>query len=167
MHGMMRGLLLAEEELPKLLAQPEKWQSLDINYEEPRVERVWHQWGEIRICLHRIHPVKTMPFFHPHPWPSAMRILSGKYAMSVGYGVGHEEPPTAVQLILAPGSTYEMSEPNGWHSVQPISEPVMSLMVTGKPWGREMPKSDKIKLSSLNEDVVEEIMNFFKKEYPT
>lgn len=140
------------------------WQSLDINYEEPRVERVWRQWSDYRICLHRIHPC-DVSFFHPHPWPSTMRVLSGNYEMSVGYGEGEKVPPISSRIILAPGSSYEMTEVNGWHSVRPLGGPVMSLMVTGKPWGRAMPKSDKIKLSTLNEEGVNEMLTFFRKEY--
>lgn len=161
---MLIVLNTAEKVLPELLRRPEIWQSLNINYEEPRVERLWYQWEEFRICLHRIHPCEKS-FFHPHPWPSAMRILSGHYEMSVGYGAGKDEPPVAVKTVLAPGSTYEMTDPDGWHSVRPIGGPVISLMVTGKPWRRAMPKNDKIKLSSLNDDIIDEIMNFFKKEY--
>jgi hypothetical protein len=162
---MIEVLIQAEKELPALLREPTKWQSLFVDYHEPFVERLWCNWRECRLYLHRIHscaPGKAL--FHPHPWPSAMRVLSGTYEMAIGYGVGNKEPPPAARLLLGPGSLYEMTDPNGWHYVRPIGEPTLSLMVTGKPWTRSTPKSD-YALQSLKPKQKAEIFEFFRSAY--
>lgn len=138
--GHMLQVLFEFEEkiLPTIFDKPEVWRTLDVNYEPPRVERLWYQQDEYRVYLHRIHPC-TEALFHPHPWPSAVRILSGCYEMGVGYGAGTEPPPEAASVVLFPGSYYEMVDPNGWHYVRPIQNPSISIMVTGEPWGRLSP----------------------------
>ena len=163
---MIKILKQIELELPDLLKQPEIWQTLDINYEKPHVERVWTQWNQYRINLHRIHPCEFHEcFFHPHPWASVVRILSGRYEMLVGQGSGEVSPPTTMTLILEKDSIYEMTNKDGWHQVRPLDHRVMSLMITDAPWGRKMPKSDKIKLSSLTDEVRDDIMNYFIWKY--
>jgi hypothetical protein len=163
---MLDQLTLAEQQLPYLLTKPELWQSLFVNYEKPHVERVWCPWGDYRINLHRILPCQAEEtFFHPHPWPSAMKILGGTYQMLIGYGSGLQEPPISTTCNLTAGSTYEMVDPDSWHSVRPLDRPVWSVMLTGKPWGREMPKSDQIRLSCLEDSKVKEILTFFKGYY--
>lgn len=134
--------VLAEVEalLPRWLAQQD-WNSLHVTYEPPEVERLWRQWGEYRIFLHRIHPCDR-PLFHPHPWPSIARVLAGVYEMKVGHGAGLDEPPVAMTILAGPGTIYAMTERDCWHSVRPISGPSYSLMVAGKPWGREMPRAE-------------------------
>jgi hypothetical protein len=72
-----------------------------------------------------------------------MYMLRGQYEMAIGYGEGDSPPPQAAKLILNKGSRYEMLDPNGWHYVRPLDEPSLSLMVTGKPWNRQAPTSDK------------------------
>src|SRR6185503_7498206 len=96
----------------------------------------------------------------PHPWPSAIRVLSGKYEMGIGFGAGDEAPPVAARVILSAGNEYEMTHPDGWHYVRPINEPSMSLMVTGRPWERPSPKSER-PLSPLHPEKVTEIRSFF------
>lgn len=160
---MLDVLKKAEADLPMLLNEVERWNSLLIDYEVPKVERVWTQWGQHRICLHRIYPCDK-PYFHKHPWPSAMKIVEGRYEMSVGYNSGDDEPPSAAKIILAPGSTYEMVEPNGWHSVNPLMMPVMSIMVIGKPWNPNLNKKN-LQLKPLTKEVSEEILNYFKNIY--
>jgi hypothetical protein len=163
---MLDQLLLAERELPELLTKPELWHSLFVNYEKPFVERLWCSWNGYRLNLHRILPCEVNEcFFHPHPWPSAMRIIEGTYQMIVGYGEGIIVPPTAVTLNLSAGSTYEMVDINSWHSVRPLDAPVMSVMLTGKPWDRDLPKHNIIPLSPLSDDKSEEILAFFKERY--
>ncbi len=120
--------------LAKLLENTSGWNSLFIDYETPIVERVWRQWQEFRICLHQIHPcLPHQGFFHSHTWPSAMRIISGSYHMRIGFGKNGNPPTQTTQLILAPGSAYEMIHPDQWHFVAPVST-TLTLMVTAKPW---------------------------------
>jgi hypothetical protein len=128
-------------QLARLARQPELWQSLDIDYEPPRVERLWMPWKDGRFYLHLIHPCDKA-LFHPHPWPSAIMLLDGHQEMAVGYGAGDDPPPVTTTLKLAPDSSYEMLHPDGWHSVKPLFRPSLSVMLTGKPWGRHSPGKD-------------------------
>ena len=135
---MLDVLARVEAELPTLLVDEAKWNSLDINYHPPRVERLWRSWGEYRISLHRIHPCDPKDaLFHPHPWPSAMRVLDGVYEMAIGYGAGSTPPPAAARIITRGDLRYEMTDIDGWHYVRPIERPAMTIMVTGKPWARD------------------------------
>ncbi len=123
--------------------EEERWQSMYINYHQPYVMRLWRPWGnDLRIYLHKIYPcTRDKALLHPHPWPSAMKVVSGQYEMGVGYGAGNEAPKIASTLTLPAGATYEMTDPDAWHYVRPIGGPAYSLMITGRPWNRESPGS--------------------------
>jgi hypothetical protein len=163
---MLDILYQAERVLPALLTDDTGWNSIFIDYEDPYVERLWRTWGEYRINLHCILPCSTgHALFHPHPWPSAMRIVEHQYEMTVGYGVGDQEPPVAMRLVLPPGSVYEMTNPDGWHAVRPVSLSVLTLMITGKPWSRSSPKSTK-PLGPLSVDRNREMLSQFMRYYP-
>lgn len=136
--SMLRVLAAVEEELPRLIADTYGWSTLYVDYEPPFVERVWRQFGEHRIYLHRILPCDTA-LFHPHPWPSAVKIIGGRYEMGLGFGAGNDPPPIAATTILTQGASYEMVHPDGWHYVKPLVNPSYSVMVTGRPWGRWSP----------------------------
>ena len=141
---MLNILNRAEEVLPLLIKERATWHSVFVDYEQPFVERLWREWGEYRLYLHRIHPCAAdVALFHPHPWPSAMKVLSGSYEMGVGYGSGETVPPVAATVILNSGARYEMVHPDAWHSVRPREAPSLSLMVTGTPWLRWSPKSQR------------------------
>jgi len=129
-------------ELPELL-QRKDWNSLHITYEPPEVLRLWRSWGDYRIFLHEILPPfpRRKALYHPHPWPSIVLLLDGSYRMGVGYGPGLEEPPQTMTVRVSAGDWYEMADRDGWHIVEP-EETSFSIMVTGKPWGREMPRSE-------------------------
>lgn len=125
-----------------LLDDIDGWHTLDVDYEPPRVERLWRDMVTpgYRLYLHRIHPCEKA-LFHPHPWPSAVKILHGSYEMRVGYGKGIDEPPTAATIVLTKGSYYEMGDPDGWHNVRPLgNHPSYSIMITGPKWDRWSPK---------------------------
>lgn len=144
---ILEVLAEAEKNLPKWLENREAWDtwhSLDVDYEPPRVERVWRDLPDgFRLLLHRIHPCDKA-LFHPHPWPSAVKILSGRYEMGVGYlpegDDGTKNPPVTVLTELAAGSSYVMVEPRGWHWVRPLGVPSLSVMITGPKWDRWSPK---------------------------
>jgi len=149
------------------LQQPEDWRSLLIDYEPPKVERLWIDWDEeCRVSLHRIHPCETS-LFHPHPSPSIIRVIDdgGGYLMDVGHGPGDTPPPIAIRLRLSSGSVYEMSDIDGWHSVQPLVGPSYSLMVTGKPWKRSSPGKG-IPHPPLPLDLGTDLLNAFRGFYP-
>lgn len=151
------------------------WKTVDVTYEDPHVERVWTQWGDLRVNLHRIHPC-AKALFHPHPWPSAMLICSGVYMMGVGATVAGGpkivqsgpvvvEPREAVRVKLVAGSQYEMLDPYGWHWVQPLDLPVMSVMLTGKPWElpEGFPKHGKGHVhAELRPEVRDELLGWFR-----
>ena len=162
---MLDKLIEVEGLLPELLKNEGQWNGLFIDYHPPWVERLWLPWDDYRISLHHIYPCpKERALFHPHPWPSAMRIVRGSYEMAVGYGSGSDIPPTAVLIIATEGSAYEMTHPDAWHYVRPISEPVYTVMVTGKPWGRESPQATKA-LQPLSEQRRRMLFLLFKREY--
>lgn len=160
MLAELRRLL---KDLPRLIGDYQTpWQTLDVLYEEPRVERVWVQIGDNRLYLHRIHPTNK-PFFHPHPWPSAIYLRTGRQIMNVGYGAPDSPPPpVAASIHLAEGSYYEMTHPYGWHSVEPVGGPSLSVMVTGVPWTTSTSKpAQRAANRPLSEDVKFEILNSF------
>lgn len=166
----MRNILtVIEKELPQLLKNEEIWKSVYVDYHKPFVKRLYtnfmYENHNYRIYLHQIESCDIQEaLFHPHPWPSIMKLLSGSYNMIVGYGEGLSEPPVAVKLELPVGTVYEMSEINGWHAVAPILDSSFSLMITGEPWQRESHKSTK----TLHELSIEDrkiILEFFKNIY--
>jgi hypothetical protein len=161
---MLDELAYFKSRLPVLLTDSRtEWNTLEVLYEEPRVERVWTQVGETRLYLHRIHPCEGRPLFHPHPWPSAILLLSGRQEMVVGYGDPNgEPPPIATRLLLERGSAYEMLDPFGWHSVSPLDGPSESLMITGKPWGTGAPKdTQRAQNRPLSAEVKRSILDSF------
>jgi hypothetical protein len=163
---MLEVLRRVEAELPRLLRQENPWNSLLIDYHPPTVERLWCPWSDYRISLHRIHPCDAgAALFHTHPWPSAMRILSGEYEMAVGHGRGSTPPPFACRIIASGDFRYEMTDPDAWHYVRPLGGPAMTLMVTGKPWDRAAPKSEK-PLHGLTAEQQADILRFFRSRYP-
>ena len=72
--------------------------------------------------------------------------------------------PIAARIILVAGSEYEMTEPNGAHYVRPLNGPSTSLMISGKPWGGNSPKSNK-PLSALPLHKQKELFDFFQSIY--
>lgn len=132
---MLAELQALRASIPGLIDNPATpWQTLDVLYEDPHVERVWVQLGSKRLYLHRIHPCER-GFYHPHPWPSAILLLSGMQRMLLGYGPpSGSAPDIAATLELTAGSGYEMLDPRGWHAVMPQGGVSLSLMLTGRPW---------------------------------
>lgn len=160
---------LEENMLAALLAEDNVWQSVFVDYHEPFVERLWTSVTiagvPYRVLLHRILACpNAKPLYHPHPWPSAVKVLAGGYRMQVGQGAGMTEPPVAMTLSLAPGSTYEMTNPDAWHAVQPEASPSYSLMLTGAPWVREAHKSTKV-LQPLGAEAREDLLAYFRRAY--
>lgn len=149
-----------------LREQKLRWNSLLIDYHKPVVERLWVPFSKYRINLHKTHPCKREDaLFHPHPWPSVIKILSGTYKMDVGYGKGDKEPPVACELILPEGSSYSMTDPDGWHRIYPVDKVSVSLMITGPPWARTSPGKGKV-TAPLTQDQQMEILAFFRNYYP-
>lgn len=113
-----------------------RWGSLVIDRRQPHTWRVFAPFGELRICLHRFAPCEAgESFAHPHPWPSAMLVLSGVYQMSVAHSADlrSDETSPVLDVVLGPGSQYAMTEPGTWHQVVPRTE-CFSLMINGPRW---------------------------------
>ena len=161
--SMLRILQAVKEDMPNWLFESSGWHSVFVDYEKPFVERLWRQHGEYRISLHRIHPCHPgEPYFHPHPWPQGVWVVSGRYEMGMGYGSGTTSPTISEIKIVSGGDQYEMIDRDAWHYVRPLDDVVMSMMITGKPWNRERPKMPVSQLSSLSHVREEEIFQFFK-----
>lgn len=176
-----------EKELPKLL-ELDDWKSIDINYHPPRVARVWRQWGDYRINLHRLHPcAEGAALFHPHPWPSIVRIIHGGYWTKLGESnveqrnrmfnsagfpnnkTYEREPYSSHHLFVGPGSILVDDNKLSWHSVAP-TEITYSLMVTGKPWGMDhwkegLVKKPSVELKTLKPNNIESIKCMFRLHY--
>ena len=154
-----------ENALLKLLKDEASWKSVYVNYSAPLVERLWQEWEEGRGFIHDIHTCEfNQSLYHKHNWPSAMKIVSGAYEMGIGYGTGDTPPPIATTIILPAGSRYEMTDPDGWHYVRPLTPHAYSIMVTGIPWGTGAPKSER-PLRTLTDEELKRMFDFFRAIY--
>ena len=151
-----------------LLNDPNKWKSLMIDYHPPVVERIWTQIGNYRVLLHWIHQCEAKDaLFHPHPWPSAMHVISGRYEMGLGYGPGLEEPPKMCTILMEDGgSYYDMTHIDGWHYVRPVGGVCTTAMLIGPKWEREEIKSDE-PLKPLPENRKMMMLEYFRNYYLT
>lgn len=163
--ALLEALFALEAALPTLIDEP-GWQSLKIDYHPPHVDRLWRPWKDKRVFLHRILPCQSEEaLLHRHPWPAAIRILNGRYEMGLAHGPGPDAPMTGARMVMTAGSAYEMTDPLVWHSVAPIAEPSLSVMVTGPRWGPGSHKPD-YQLSPLTEAAQEELRALFRAAYP-
>lgn len=170
---MMQVLARAEKTLADpaggigLLLDPSLWQTLDVDYEPPHVERLFTQFeDDYRLFLHVIYPCEKA-LFHPHPWPSAVKVLKGGvYEMGTGFSSDDEPPCEIVTVELREGSSYEMIDRDAWHYVRPIHVPSMSIMVTGPKWDakRWSPNPDH-KLEPLTRETKIKQLAMFRKFY--
>ncbi len=137
---MLAMLHEAERNLQKLVRARGEWRGMRIDYEYPHIDRLWRPFGDGRVYLHLIHPCRLdQAQYHPHRWPSAMRVVRGTYEMSLGFGAGQEKPPIFSHLVLHAGDEYEMTHPDGWHAVS-APQGCLTIMVSGSPWSRWAPK---------------------------
>ncbi len=173
-NEMFDILAKAMEIVPKYLNDPKKWDSLVINRREPHTYRAFMYPEEIpghRICLHRFDACgEDAAFLHPHPWPSAMNIFEGKYRMRIGASVDlskETKPIIVLDEVLSAGSIYSMTNPLGWHSVQPLTT-CWSLMVNGLPWGPDVahgaaPTTKGKDLDKMADEMLDIHLNYFKR----
>jgi hypothetical protein len=127
------------DNLPKLFSTMNlnTWKSLIINRRKPHTYRVFKQFGDYRICLHKFEGCdEHEAFLHPHPWPGAFCIIHGMYMMNVGYSatLDQKTPWPVYRQLQVPGSRYEIVEPKAWHSVIPVGGEVFTIMLNGVPW---------------------------------
>jgi hypothetical protein len=169
---MLKTLKRIKNSLYPMLQNADAWDSLDINYHAPYVERLWLQMRvddkPVRVNLHCIQPCRAEDaLFHPHPWPSAMHIYQGEYEMGMGVGEEVPSPLIAMKMVGHAGTSYSMTHPDAWHYVRPVgTSPVYSLMVTGTPWPkstvRPNPSQPKEKLDRLSEERRLELLTYFR-----
>ncbi len=57
-----------------------------------------------------------------------------------------------------------MIDSDAWHYVRPLREPSLSLMVTGKPWGRPSPGKGLV-FRPLAREVREDLLAQFRTRY--
>ena len=166
---MIEFLKSIEKHIPKLLLKPEIWNTLDINYFPPRVERLWMQYDDNhRLFIHVIHPTTQPCLFHKHRWPAAFKILAGGYETGTAYSKDEISSEDAYKLpiirrtILSPGSYDEMVDTHSMHYVKPLETLSISLMVTGPLYPeaefRKEAKHDR--LQSLTEERKTEIITY-------
>ena len=156
---MLDLLTTALAELPALLAAP-GWKGMRIDYHRPFVDRAWRAWRDCRLSIHRIHPcARDEALLHPHPWPSAIAILDGRYEMAIGYSAGISAPPIAARVIATAGTAYEMTDPDGWHSVRPLDVPSLSVMLSGPPWRRAMPVEPAVPQQLLSAEAISALLS--------
>jgi hypothetical protein len=166
---MLDVLKKIEKNIPTMLGETGVWKSLYIDYDYPNVERVYRDHGDYRINLHIIRPIPhgKKALYHPHPWPSAMKILHRSYKMNLGFGpYDGDDPDVVSRLVMSPGSAYEMVEKNCWHNVTPVKGNVASIMITGKPWWEGWsPNDEELSLGPLTDGRKEAILDLFKNFY--
>ncbi|MBN8828178.1 MAG: hypothetical protein J0H68_05675 [Sphingobacteriia bacterium] len=162
---MLKELLNFEKNILLYLNSVNDWNSLLIDYEKPITERLWKNFNNHRVYLHRIYPCnKEEAFFHPHPWPSAIKIVNGTYEMFIGTSDNENRPKFKTKVVLTSGSYYEMLTSNEWHSVRPINNYTYSIMISGKPFIiGETPRQSHLK--PLSEEKKKEIFDFFLENY--
>lgn len=174
----------AIERLPALLADGNRaaWNSVDVTYHPPHVERLWIQVGECRLFLHRIYPCEEgRPLAHPHPWPAAVRIVSGVYEHKVGHYDQWPERVTsegwegvrvgfhpAAKTRLPAGAEYEMTDRFAWHSVRPLDTPSDSIMIAGPPYDPpvEMPEIPTRKQGPLTDERFDALYREWQARFP-
>ena len=140
-------------ELRELLKDPDGWKSLYVDYHKPYVERLYRDLDDgRRVSIHRIHGCETEEaLLHPHPWPASFMVW-GSYRMALGYSESNT-PPEVVSNFIMLNTVYEMLDKNMWHSVAPAPNTTcITLMVSGKPWGRETPIKPESPLRELTQE---------------
>ena len=135
---MIELLKKAELDLPKLLLNPELWNSLDVDYFPPRVERLWLKYDQNhRLYIHITHPTKEECLLHKHRWPAAFKMVDGCYELGMTYSKDEIASKEAYKLpihihIISAGSYYEMINTNDMHYVKPLgNERSITLMMSG------------------------------------
>lgn len=167
---------LLQEHIPSILQKVRQaldtndlsmWDSLVINRRKPHTYRVFRQFGDYRVCLHRFEPCEESDAFpHPHPWPGAFLLLQGEYVHTIGGSADLEsEPEYYIREVVRPYSMYEIINPHTWHKVQPL-QTTYTLMMNGEPWETQHNETRTTKgkdLLSMNEGSLWQHLNEFER----
>ena len=166
---MIETLKIVEKSIPELLKNPSLWNTLDVDYFPPRVERLWMQFDDkLRLFIHVIHPTDEPCLFHKHRWPAAFKMIEGEYEMGITYSekeVTSDEAynlPTISKFIMKEGSYYEMVNTHTLHYVRPLDKPSISLMLTGDLYPEASFRKEVLtkKLEPLSEERKTELLSY-------
>ncbi len=172
--GLIEKLLeIKDNELQDMLTETGLWNSLDVNYHPPRVERLWRQYDEHhRLFIHIIHKTTAACLFHKHKWEAAFHMIFGSYEMALTSSeteFGSEEAyklPEIARHIIAAGSSYEMRYTHTAHYVKPLGDYSISLMLTKNIYPEERKEVEHGKLPELpNERIIEILDEVYNKLY--
>jgi len=162
--------IIKDQRFKVLLNNPNIWESKDVDYTTPRVERVWLPINDKRLSLHVIHPCEDgSAYMHSHVWETAMFVLpiGGLYEHTIGVRAwdqdgGDQVDYIACKQIVEGAMYYEMMEETAIHSVRPISQPVFTIMLSGMPIWKGNSCTLPKKLVSLSDERKKEILLTFK-----
>lgn len=169
-HASVRDIALGKKPVTE-------WGSLVINRRKPHTYRVFRQFGEHRVCLHRFEPCSEDEAFpHPHPWPGAFLLLQGEYVHTVGGSADLESKPEFyIREIVRPYSMYEIINPKTWHRVQPLKT-TYTVMLNSEPWDEQHNETRTTKgkdLDNMDEDSLfkhfvhfENMLHLYKAKHP-
>lgn len=151
------------------LKEYDKWDSLLINRRKPHTERVFRQFGEDRVCLHKFYPCSSdEAFAHPHPWPASFFIIKNGYDMEIGMAENRlEEPKYYERICLEEHSAYMILNPLTWHRISPINdEPTYTVMINGPTFEEEdmhsaVRRTKGKDLEKLKEEDKAALLNYF------
>ncbi len=167
--SLLKNLEAMELELPHLLADDESWRSMLLKNHAPVVEQVFRRWNEFFVylqCAHTCRPGDIV--FAPNPWPSAFKLVVGTAQLLIGNSLAdNSEPPVDARLTLAPGSSGELAEPNGWYGLRATKDQCFLLLITDEPWHRRSPLAASVEVGKrLDSQRVAEILAVFRRHYP-
>lgn len=148
-----------ETQLPTLLADKKKWNSLFIDYRPPHLMRIFCDLKSnilkgktVRVNLHYFLPVTSSKLeksqeqndhmkacrdsgenlYHPHGWAACIHIVEGVYDQHIGFAdqPGIDAVPRKLcSLTHKTGDRYSMSHPWLWHQVIPIPKQAVSTLM--------------------------------------
>lgn len=135
---MLAQLAEIENQLPELLSNRSKWQSLKIDKYPPVIHRLYLPLENGNtILLHRLFNCNGQhAYLHSHSWPFAIKVLEGGYEMGIGFSKDRDIPPdTAATVFIKAGDTYQITSPDVWHYTKPLTnEESWSIMLIGPRW---------------------------------
>lgn len=151
------------EDLDIALNNPKQWSGMKVK-SFPVVDRIWTSINGKKTCLHKIYPlaVGEVPYYHPHPWEFETEIIRGSYLMEVGQSDKLDmcPPPVGFKTRICQGSSYTMT-PYSWHSIEPVSKHVYSIVTINKKVIRQTPDPWET-IAIMPRDQIKELLNEFK-----
>ena len=119
-------------QLPTLLKEPEKWDSLLIDHFPPVIHRLAYRLSDTRtLFLHKMHNCeRSKALLHSHSWALAVKVIEGGYEMGMGESENRDCAPTELkETIVKPGDVYEMLDSRQWHYTKCLPETKYSYSI--------------------------------------